>query len=134
MTKKKQHKEDRPQSSLYDFGNLTDDEKRQFEASIRNISHENHIADSQRLKDDNQDNTFDFIDFDEELKKNGADSQNLRSEQIYINDPYYNKIFSILCRYSKNLFNSSIYEIRQVKKVISTKMRMVHSQHLNKKN
>ncbi len=113
MTKKKQSKEDKPQSSIYDFGDLTKDEKRQFEAPIRNISHENHIEDSQLNK--GNDFTFDFVDFDEELKKSGED-QNLRSEQIYINDPYYNKIFSILCRYSKNIYNSSIYEIRQAQK------------------
>jgi putative transposase len=117
MTNKGLSKEDKPQSSIYDFGDLTEDEKRQFEAPIRNISHENHIEDS-RLNKGN-DFIFDFIDFDEELKKNVKvldDSQVLRSEQIYINDPYYNKIFSILCRYSKNLFNSSIYEIRHAQK------------------
>ncbi len=114
MTKKRP-KIDSPQKSLFDtFG--TEEEKILGTPDVninRHISHENHIEDSQKLKDDRR-YIFDFIDFDQELKN--KEDQNLRSEQIYINDPYYNKIFSILCKYSKSLFNSSIYEIRQSQK------------------
>ena len=115
MTKRKQSKEDKKQSSLFDLDGFTEDEKRQFGAPIRNISHENHIEDSILNRNQNEDDfIFDFVDFDEELKK--GEDQNLRSEQIYINDPYYNQMFSVLCIYSKNIYNSAIYEIRQAQK------------------
>jgi len=113
MTKKRP-KIDSPQKSLFDtFG--TEEEKLILgnQGQYRQLSHESHIEDSKLIKDDSQ-QTFDFIDFDRELNK--KEDQNLRSEQIYINDRYYNKIFSILCRYSKNLFNASIYEIRHAQK------------------
>ena len=105
MAKKKQPKEDKHQKSLFDIDGIP----------IRNFSHENHIEDSTLNRNRNEDDfIFDFVDFDEELKK--GEEQNLRSEQIYINDPYYNKIFSILCEHSKLLYNSSIYEIRQAQR------------------
>jgi len=110
MSKKLFRKIDKDQYTLFGTLDFTEEEKKETQIQIQHISHDNHIKDSQKLKDD----TFDFIDFDEQLK-NGED-QNLRSEQIYTNDPYYNKIFSILCRHSKNLNNSSIYEIKQSQK------------------
>jgi hypothetical protein len=109
MVKKKRTKVSGPQKSLSFF----DDAFEYTEEEKRHISHENHIEDSKLFKEDDR-QIFDFIDFDDELKN--KEDQNLRSEQIFINDQYYNKIFSILCRYSKNLYNSSIYEIRQSQK------------------
>ncbi len=103
------------QKSLFDTLDISDEEKKEInilESQLQNISHENHIEDSKLIKEKN--NIFDFEDFDDELKN--KEDQNLRSEQIFINDPYYNNIFSILCRHSKSLFNSSIYEIKQSQK------------------
>lgn len=105
MTKKRQNL-GKAQKSLFDTLDISEEEKKE----IKNISHENHTEDS--IKEKN--NTFDFEDFDDELKN--KEDQNLRSEQIFINDPYYNQIFSILCRHSKGLSNSSTYEIKQSQK------------------
>jgi putative transposase len=110
MAKRKRVKVVGPQKSLSFF----DDTFKSSEEESRHISHENHIEDSKLFKEDNQhDFTFDFIDFDDELKKIKKEDLNLRAEIIYIDDPYYNKIFSILCGYSKLLSNSSTYEIKQ---------------------
>ena len=114
MTKKRP-KIDYSQKSLFeeDFGYTEEDKIKILGPQLRRISHENHIEDSKLIKDNDQ-HTFDFIDLGQELNK--KEDQNLRSEQIYVNDPYYNKIFSMICRYSKSIFNSSIYEIRQSQK------------------
>ena len=87
------------------------------------ISHRRSLdRDSKEFDDDW---SFDFVDFDDELKKikkkDLDDFIKLRSEQIYINEyefveGEYNKVFSILCIYSKNIFNSSIYQIKQAMK------------------
>ncbi len=72
-----------------------------FISSSIPISHKNHILGTS--KDDNDD-----IIYDEDNK-----DSNLRSEQIFIDNPKFNKKFSPMCHFSKNLYNSSIYEIRQ---------------------
>jgi len=113
MAKRKRAKVVGPQTSI----DMFDDSFEYVKEENRPISHENHIEDSQKFKENNQhDFTFDFIDFDDELKKIKREDQNLRSEQIFINDQYYNQVFSILCRHSKLLSNSSTYEIKQSQK------------------
>ena len=67
------------------------------------ISHKNHILGT------SNENDKDIIYDDEDNKED----QNLRSEQIFIDNPKFNKKFSPMCHFSKNLYNSSIYEIRQ---------------------
>lgn len=108
MVTTKRAKLGKSQKSLSFF----DDAFEPTEEEKRRVSHENHIEDSKLLKEDNG-YIFDFIDFDDELKKIKKEDQNLRAEIIYINDIYYNKIFSILCIHSKCISNSSTYEIKQ---------------------
>ena len=111
MVKRKRTKVGGSQTSIDMFDNIS------WTVEERPISHENHIEDSQKFKENSRhDFTFDFIDFDDELKKIKKEDQNLRAEIIYINDIYYNKIFSILCIHSKCLSNSSTYEIKQSQK------------------
>ena len=111
MAKRKRAKVGGPQTSIDMFG----DSFEYIKEENRPISHENHIEDSKLLKEDNG-YIFDFIDFDDELKKIKKEDLNLRAEITYINDPYYNQIFSILCGHSKLLSNSSTYEIKQSQK------------------
>ncbi len=85
MAKTKRTKVSGHQKSI----DMFDDSFGYIKEENRHISHENHIEDSKLIKE----NTFDFIDFDQELKN--KEDQNLRSEQIYVNDPYYNKIFRV---------------------------------------
>jgi putative transposase len=121
MTKKskKQPKVDRGQSSLFDLDGFTEEEKKELDSLIlveepqnQHISHDNHIVDSDKLKD--------------ETKKDWSiDDPNLRSEQIIVSkdnypfrDVEYGIIqsidsFSSSCHKSKNLFNQCLYQIRQ---------------------
>jgi putative transposase len=106
---------DKAQSSIFDFADdiLSEEEKKLIEQESQipiqiHISHENHIQDSEKFKDD--------------------DSSNLRSEQIIISKDNYPSIrtsdskhqfyqsidvFSECCHHSKNLFNQCLYQIRQ---------------------
>ncbi len=118
----KRPKEDKGQSSIFDFGDFSEEEKKHvdeqlklsLEYQVQRVSHENHIKDSKT--------------FDDYKDSNEDDDLNLRSEQIRISKDSYPSIsdsdnknrfldsinnMSKCNHFSKNLYNQCLFEIRQ---------------------
>ena len=76
--KNKQSREDKGQSSIFDFGDFTEEEKVELQSipTPIPISHENHIEDSNKFKEESD----------------NKDLSNLRSEQIHISKKNYPSI------------------------------------------
>lgn len=111
-TNRKTDRQDKSQSSIFDFGDLSEEEKTELNIQLT-ISHENHIEDSKLINEKYDDD---------------KEEQNLRSEQIHISKDNYPTIsdsdsresifksidsFSGCNHHSKNLYNQCLFQIRQ---------------------